>query len=482
VVWPYTSEGEPELGGRRLFLPRGRTLGGSSTINGMLYARGHPLDFDQWRQMGCEGWSYADVLPYFKRSEASWRGEGPYHGAAGPVAVSPVETSRLLYEPVIEAARRCGYPTSDDLHGDQPEGFARAETTTTPQGRRASTATAYLDLVRHRPNLTILTGAQATRVHLEGRKAIGIEYQRGSQRFTARATREVILSGGAINSPHLLLLSGIGPANELRDQGIEPVCDLPGVGRNLSEHASFYVEYATREPISFLKELRADKVALAMARWLLLGTGLFASQATTCNALVRTRPELERPDIQFFFNPVRLDARTWFPGIRPVQEHLINAIIILLHPESRGSVRLGTADPLASPRIALNLLSRRADIDTLIRGFRIARKIYATAPLADLVDRETRPGAAVETDAEIEAYIREGLNVSYHPVGTCTMGHGPDAVVDPQLRVHGIGGLRVADASIMPTVPGGNTNMPTIMIGEKAADLVRGRSLPAGIA
>lgn len=476
VMWPLESEPEAALGGRRVPLPRGRIVGGSSMVNGMLYSRGHPRDYDQWRQMGCEGWGFADVLPYFKRSEQSWRGAGPYHGGSGPMAVSPVDARRVMFQPVAEAARHCGYPVSEDLHGEEAEGFAVPETTT-GRGRRASAYSAFLEPAMARRNLTVLTGAVSTKVLFEGRRAIGIEYERDGARHVAHAKREVVLSGGAYHSPHLLMLSGVGPADALRDVGIQPLHDLPGVGANLSEHASCFINFATDGPVSFLKELRADKVALAMLQWLLFGRGLLASQGSSANAVIRTRPELERPDIQFFFNPVRVDAEVWFPWIKPPQEHQISAIVILLHPESRGRVSLRSADPHAPPRIELNLLSQRADIDTMIRGLRIARRIFETPPMRDLVAKELAPGSEARSDARLEAYLREAVNTSHHPVGSCAMGRSPGAVVDPQLRVHGIERLRVADASIMPSVPGGNTNAPSIMIGEKAADLIRGRTL-----
>ena len=479
--WHYETEPEPHLGGRVLPLPRGKVIGGSSTVNAMVYSRGHPRDYDLWRQAGCTGWSHAEVLPYFKRSEANFRGAGPYHGGDGPMAVSRMETSRLLYEPVAEAARRLGYAITEDHHGAEPEGFGKAEATT-GKGRRASTARAFLYPARRRPNFTIELGALTTRVLIENGRATGVEYRRNGERQTARAAREIVLAGGAYNSPQLLMLSGIGPADELRRHGIPVVADLPGVGRNLSEHAAVFIHYATSRPVSLLNELRFDRVAVSLLRWLAFGTGVFASQGTSCHALIRTRPELERPDIQIFFNPVRLDARVWFPGIRPVQQHQINATIILLHPESRGRLRLRSADPMAPPRIVLNLLAERGDAATLIRGLRAARRVYATEPLAGLVARELAPGAEAASDEALDAYLRRSLVTSHHPVGTCSMGEGPNSVVDPQLRVRGIAALRVADASIMPTVPGGNTNAPAIMVGEKAADLIRGRALPPATA
>jgi choline dehydrogenase len=470
ALWPYMSEPEPELGGRRIPLPRGRVLGGSSSVNAMLYSRGHPRDYDQWRQMGCEGWGFADVLPYFKRSERSWRGEGPFHGASGEMSVSRVDTRRNFHDPVMKAAAKLGHPITDDHHGEQPEGFGFGETTT-GKGRRASASRAFLHPVKARSNLTIEVGALARRILFEKGRAIGIEYQKHGESRQALAERETILAGGTYNSAQLLLVSGVGPADELRASGVALVADLPGVGRNLQEHASVFVHCAAKD--SMLRDLRWDKVALSMLQWMAFGTGLLASQATSVHALVRTRPEIERPDVQMFFNPARMDAKVWLPLFGPHQQHQLNAIALLLHPESRGALTLRTADPADPPCIRLNVLTSRADIDTLIRGLKIIREIFATPPLSELIERELEPGGAVESDAQLEAYLRANVIVSHHPVGTCRMGHGPDCVVDPQLRVYGVERLRVCDASIMPTVPGGNTNAPSIMIGEKASDLIR---------
>ena len=476
--WSYLTDPEPTLDDRQLPVPRGKVLGGSSSINAMLYSRGHPRDYDLWRQMGCEGWGFADVLPYFKRSETNWRGESAFHGGSGPLQVSRVDTRKLLHEPVIEAARRLGYPITDDHHGELPEGFGGGDTTTTSRGRRSSAARAYLHPAMDRPNLTVHADALATRVLIENRRAVGLDYTREGKPVSVRAKREVILSGGVYNSPQLLMLSGVGPAEHLVEMGIEPVVDLPGVGRNLSEHAAYWIEYKTRGPISFLNELRADKVALAAVRWALFGSGLLASQVNSAHAEIRSRPGLEQPDLQIYFNPVRPDARPWFPLVAPQQEHTINAVVCLLQPESRGWLKLRSADPAAKPRIRLNLLATKNDTDTMVRSVKLLRELYATEPLASLVEVETMPGADVQTDEEIEAWLRRSLIFTHHSVGTCAMGVGSNAVVDPQLRVRGVEGLRVCDASIMPTVPGGNTNAPSIMVGEKAADLVRGQSLP----
>ena len=473
--WGYMSEPIPAIG-RPLPVPRGKAVGGSSHVNAMTYSRGHPKDYDQWHQMGCEGWGYADVLPYFKRSERSWRGEGKFHGGSGELEVNRTDLRGRLYEETVDAAKTLGYQESPDLHGEIPEGFSIPEFTA-GRGRRASTSRAFIHPIRQRPNLKIETHALTSKVMIEDGRATGVQYLQDGETKAAKAKREVILCGGAYNSPQLLMLSGIGPADVLRDAGVETLVDLPGVGRNLSEHASFFIHYRTKTQISLLRHLRYDKLALHMVNWYLFGKGPFADQATTAHAQVRTRDELERPDIQIFFNPARLDAKPWFPLIRPAQEDQINAIMILLHPDSRGWLTLRSADPKDPPRIFLNILSEQSDIDALVRGLRIARRVFETAPLADLVDAEVAPGKDVESDAALIEYLKKAAMVSHHPVGTCKMGHDDMAVVDPQLRLRGIEGLRVADASIMPTVPGGNTNAPSIMVGEKAADLIRGQTL-----
>jgi choline dehydrogenase len=446
----------------------------------MFYMRGHRRDYDGWRQSGCEGWSFADVLPYFKRMETSWRGAGPWHGGEGPLHVVPVATRRLLHEPLMASAEAAGFSRTDDLSAEQQEGFARGELTINAKGRRASAARAYLDEAIGRPNLTVIQGARAQRIILEGRQARGIAFARDGKIEQAFAAREVILAGGTYNSPQLLMLSGIGPEQHLRQCGIEPVVDLPGVGRNLSEHPRVPVHFGLTKPVSFLNELRADKVARWVSQWKLFGSGAFASQLNSCNIVIRSREELERPDIQLFSNPIRMDAQIWFPLLKPRQRDIVTADVILLHPRSRGWVELASPDPNAPMRITLNNFADPEDLRTARDGIRIARRIYRTAPQADLTGEEVLPGADCQSDDDLDAHIRATAQVTQHPVGTCSMGHGPQSVVDPQLRVHGFQSLRIVDASIMPDVPGANTNAPTIMIAEKAADMILGRApLPA---
>jgi choline dehydrogenase len=477
--WTYMTEPEPNLDGRRLPLPRGKVMGGSGSINGMFAMRGHPGDYDQWAQMGARGWSFADVLPYFRKLEDSWRGEGTYHGAGGPVHVKPIDLDVLHHDRMMQTAEAAGFETSEDLAGDCPEGFARGEMTVDRRGRRVSAASAYIKPALGRRNLDVRSGVLVHRVVFEGKRCVGVEIDGPSGPQVVRAGKEVILSGGTYNSPHLLMLSGIGPAAHLKDHGIAVVHDSPGVGRNLQEHPTASLEWNAKEPVTFLNQLRWDKIAFNSLRWALFGTGPMAYQVNSCNVVIRTRPELERPDLQIMVNPIRFDAQTWFPGIKPVQEHVFWAGLVQLHPESRGWVELKSADPREVASVTLNILATEGDRAQLRDAIRVARKIYRTEPMADLLGDERTPGEQVQSDDELDAYIRASCYVAQHPVGTCAMGLGEKSVVDSELRVIGVEGLRVADASIMPTVPGGNTNLPAIMVGEKAADLIKGQVLPA---
>lgn len=472
LTWGYETEPEPELLGKRLPLPRGRVLGGSSSINGMFHIRGHRLDFDEWRDLGCEGWGYDDVLPYFIRSESNWRGANAHHGDQGPLQIRAIDTRGLLEDPLREAAQRAGHAWTDDYDGVQQEGFARGDVAIDARGRRSSSARAYLHPVRDRQNLDVVTHARATKVLIEHGKAVGVEYLRKGERHQARAAKEVVLSGGAYNSPHLLMLSGIGPGAQLQQHGIPVVSNLPGVGGNLMEHPRMMLMYRAKAPITFIKQLRFDRATWAAFQWAALGKGPFANQICSGTVLLKTRPEEVRPDIQLLCNPVRFDANLWFPGLVRPKEHSFYITVCLLRAKSRGQVTLRSANPADAPRIALNLFTAPEDFETLRQGLRAARDIYRMTPQAELIDTETIPGPQVQSDADIDQAIREFGGITHHPVGTCAMGIGPDAVVDPQLRVRGVQHLRVADASVMPLIPGANTNATTVMIAEKAADLI----------
>jgi len=471
--WGYATEPEQHMNGRSLPLPRGKILGGCSTINGMIYMRGHPRDYDEWRDLGCTGWGYSDVLPYFRKMESSWRGASEAHGADGPLTVQRVDSKRLGGDPVWRAARAAGHEYIEDFSCGSGTGFGECEVTVDRNGRRASTSRAYLKPAASRRNLTVLKGAMVTRVLIKDGRATGVSCVRNGTTEEILARREVILSGGAYNSPKLLMLSGIGPAEHLREHGIEVVRDLPGVGRNLSEHPMLYVEFTTREPITFLNSLRFDRLALAALRWALTDSGPLSTLVCNCVLMVKTQPQLQRPDIQLMVLPVRLDARPWFPGIGTRQAHVFSVMVIQLHPQSRGRLELRSADPFERPKITLNLLSTENDFAELRRGVAAVRKLFATPPLAELIASEIKPGPEVSNDAALDAYLRDNVRITQHPVGTCRMGVSADSVVSPRLIVHGVAGLRVVDASIMPTVPGANTNAAVIMVAEKAADMVR---------
>ncbi|MCW2388114.1 choline dehydrogenase [Sphingobium sp. B11D3B] len=481
LTWPYWSEPEPGLDGRRLWLPRGKVLGGTSSINGMVYARGHPADYEEWSALGATGWSWDEVLPYFRRSERSWRGDSADHGVEGPLTVSPVETTGPLHDAVMQTARALGHPIFDDQHGpNSGHGFAPPEVTV-DKGRRASSSRQFLHPVAHRPNLAIRTGCTVTRIVIEAGRAVGVEIMDKGRPTLLRARREVILCAGTYNSPQLLMLSGIGPADDLRALGIDVVADLPGVGRNLQEHPLTGIGYTLTEPIGFESNLRFDRLLLNVGRFF-LGLGNRATQLpVTAFGFMPTKPGLARPDIKANIYPTRLDARVWFPGIRKGAGHAMSAFAVLLRPESRGSVRLRSRNPADAPEIRINMYEDERDLVTMRRAVRMLREFFATAPLRDLAGGEIMPGSGVQSDAEIDAYNRRSSVLAHHASSTCAMGTDEQAVVDPALRVRGIEGLRVADASVMPRIVGGNTNAPVIMIAEKAADLILGIAPPQSV-
>jgi len=480
-LWRFESEPEPHMNNRRIEIRRGRTLGGSSSVNGMIALRGHPLDYDLWRQQGLEGWGYADVLPYFRKMETSWRGESKYHGADGPVGITQTDVPLMLYDLLAQSTRNYGLPVNEDQSVGEHDGISRVELSV-GRGERQSTAATYLKEAMKRPGLTVVTHALTTRILIEKGRAVGIEYRHDDKLKTARAAREVILSGGSYNSPQLLMLSGIGPADHLREMDIDVVHDLPGVGQNLSEHPIIHMAFKANTTRTFLQQLRFDRVVRGMMQWYLMRSGPFATNAAPANIFFRTRnTNSARPDIQMICSSVGLDAQVWFPGMTAPPVHRFAVGPNLLHPLSRGWVKLRSKDPAAHPRILLNFYEQQQDLDCMVDAVKQVREIYFTPPVGDLISGEIKPGPDVKTDAQIAEWVRDNTQVNQHPLGTCRMGVDDAAVVDPQLRVRGIEGLRVVDASVMPDEPGGNTNLPTIMIAEKTADVIRGRPALAPI-
>jgi choline dehydrogenase len=477
--WNFESEPEPYCGGRRIEIPRGKGLGGSSMINGMVYARGHRLDYDDWAARGLAGWGYADVLPYFRKSEKSWLGRNLYHGDSGELEVV-VPATNMLYDEIRAASIAAGFPATDDYHGERSEGFQRSEMTVV-RGRRGGTARVYLRPAMKRSNLTVQPRALATRIRIESGRAVGVDYVQRGQNRRAMADRAVLLSAGVYGSPQLLMLSGVGPKDHLTSVGIKPTVDLPGVGRNLIEHPFFFAGWTLR-PGTFRSELRVDRATASVLEWALLGKGLFATNGAAGNLFIRTDPRLDRPDMQFTCMSAEVSARElWFPLLGKKPPHTLGVGVSMIKQDSRGEVTLRSANALDPPRILFNLFKERSDVDRAIRGLKAIRDIYHREPLRSLIADEIAPGSAVSSDADLETFIRATGAITQHAVGTCRMGVDGDslAVVDGTLKVRGVEGLRVIDASVMPDVPGGNTNAPAIMIAEKGADLIRGRTLPA---
>jgi choline dehydrogenase len=472
--WNFESEPEPYCGGRRIDIPRGKGLGGSSMINGMVYARGHRLDYDDWAARGLAGWSYAEVLPYFRKSEKSWLGRNRYHGDSGELEVV-VPASNMLYDEIRAASIAAGFPATDDYHADQTEGFQRSEMTVV-RGRRAGTARVFLGPAMKRSNLTVQPRALATRIRIDSGRAVGVDYVQRGQYLTVVADRAVLLAAGVYGSPQLLMLSGVGPADHLMSVGIKPSVDLPGVGRNLIEHPFFFAGWNVR-PGTFRSELRVDRAAAWVLQWGLLGKGLFATNGAAGNMFIRTDAQLDRPDMQFTCMSGEVSARElWFPLFGRKPPHTLGVGVSMIKQDSRGEVTLRSANAIDPPRILFNLFKERSDVDRAIRGLKAIRDIYRREPLRSLIADETAPGGAVSSDADLEKFVRATGAITQHAVGTCSMGVDGDplAVVDASLKVRGVDALRIVDASVMPDVPGGNTNAPTIMIAEKGADLVRG--------
>lgn len=475
--WCYNSEPEPYLDNRCIGTPRGRTLGGSSSINGMVYIRGHARDYDNWAELGCSGWSYQQVLPYFKRAQTHAEGGDQYRGDSGHLHVTPGNINTPLCAAFVRAGAEAGYPLSDDLNGYQQEGFGPVDRTTR-HGRRWSTSRGYLSEALARGNVTVVTEARALRILFDGNRAAGIEYAQHDQTLTAHARREVLLTAGAINSPQLLLLSGIGPAAELRDLGIEVKRDLPGVGRRLNDHPDAVVQYLCKQPVSIYRWTTAPGKWWIGARWFARHDGLAASNHFEAGAFIRSREGVEHPDLQLTFMPLAVQ-----PGsVDLVPGHAFQVHIDLMRPTSLGSVTLKSANPFEAPRILFNYLKTEQDRADMRAGARLVREIIEQPAMAAFKGEELVSGPAAQTDEQLDAWARQVTETGYHASGTCKMGlaDDPEAVVDPQLRVLGFEGLRVVDASIMPIIVSGNTNAPTVMIAEKASDMIRGREpLPA---
>ena len=466
--WDFATEPEPAVDGRSLYIPRGKSLGGSSSMNAMLYVRGRPLDYDLWVEQGAPGWGWDDVLPYFIRSEDNARGRSEFHGAGGEMTISEQRSPRPLDRKLIDASVALGIPRTNDYNGPEQDGVSMFQVFQ-KDGRRWSAADAFLRPALRRPNLELITDAQVLGIELDGARATGVRYRakRGGE-LVARADGELILSAGAIGSPQILLLSGIGGADELREAGVEPRHELPGVGRNLQDHPYLTMLFEVSEGRTLYG---ADKPRYLL-EWLLRRTGPLTSTAAEVVAFVRTRAGLPAADIQFHMGALFFEKH----GEEEFDGDAITIAPVLVSPKARGRVWLRSADPTAKPRIVTNSLSEPDDVASMVAGMKMAREIAAQSPLAEVVVRELRPGADAQTPEQIEAALRERLELIYHPAGTCRMSDTEDgAVVDSQLRVHGIEGLRVADASIFPVIPGGNTNAPTIMVAERAADLIRGR-------
>jgi 4-pyridoxate dehydrogenase len=477
--WGYDTEPEARLDNRQIEAMRGKVLGGSSSINVMAYVRGHRGDYDRWARNGCAGWSYGEVLPYFKRCESWEKGENTWRGGHGPLRVIDSRNRDPLFDAWLEAAQQADWPFTEDYNGKDQEGFGRAQSTI-QNGRRCSASVAFLRPAMRRPNLTVETRALATRVILDGTRATGIEYAKGGQLRQVSIAREVLLAGGVFNTPQLLMVSGIGEADHLREFGIAPRVHLPGVGRNLQDHLSVDVHHARRGRGPFHAEMRFDRAAFNMVRAYVFGTGPGTVLPSRLHAFLKTRRDLSMPDIQFLFRAAPRDAHPWFPGITSPYEDSFGMRPVMLHPESRGMVRLRSADPSAPVRIIQNFLATEHDVRTIREGVKLGRDIARRKGLDPFRGREMTPGPECRTDAEIDAFVRRTAITAHHPCATCAMGTGEDAVVDPALRVRGVEGLRVADASAMPDLVSGNINACVMMIAEKAADLVLGKpALPA---
>ncbi|QJQ94881.1 MULTISPECIES: choline dehydrogenase [Halomonadaceae] len=479
--WAFETDPEPHMDNRRMECGRGKGLGGSSLINGMCYIRGNALDYDNWAKVpGLEDWTYADCLPYFRKAESRDIGPDEYHGGDGPISVTtPKPGNNALYHAFVEAGQQAGYLRTEDVNGYQQEGFGPMDRFVTPKGRRSSTARGYLDQAKSRDNLTIVTHATTDRILFDEKRAVGVSYLHRKQPVEARARREVLLCGGAIASPQILLRSGVGNPDHLKEFDIPLIHDLKGVGENLQDHLEMYIQYECKQPISLYPALKWFNQPKIGAEWLFLGSGVGASNQFEAAGFIRSRDEEEWPNLQYHFLPIAIS----YNGKSAVQAHGFQAHVGSMRSESRGRIRLTSRDPRQAPSILFNYMSKEKDWQEFRDAIRLTREIIAQPALEPYCGKEISPGPEVQSDAELDAFVRAHAETAYHPCGSCKMGTDAMSVVDGEGRVHGLNGLRVVDASLFPVIPTGNLNAPTIMLAEKIADRIRGReSLPRSTA
>ena len=471
-AWQFHTEAEPYLDNRKMHCPRGKVLGGSSSINGMVYVRGHAKDFDEWQEHGAQGWDYQSCLPYFKKAESWYQGEDIFRGGNGELGVNNGnEMKNPLYSAFIEAGKQAGYPFTADYNGDQQEGFGPMHMTV-KDGVRSSTSREYLDPIKHRSNLTVVTGALVSKVNLLDKKATGVEYRVNDIVFKANVSKEVILSAGPIGSPHILQLSGIGEGKALKAAGIEVKHELPGVGKNLQDHLEFYFQYKCKKPITLNGKLGLISKGLIGTEWVVKKSGLGVTNHFESCAFIRSKAGIEWPDIQYHFLPaaIRYDGKSAFDG------HGFQVHVGHNKPKSRGSVTIQSSDPLIPPKIQFNYLQHQDDIEGFRACVRLTREIISQPAFEEYRDGEIQPGELIQTDEQIDAFVRQAVESAYHPSCSCRMGEDEMSVVNSETKVHGLEGLRVVDSSIFPTIPNGNLNAPTIMVAEKAADIILGNT------
>jgi choline dehydrogenase len=470
--WSFFSQPEPGLKGRSIPVSRGKALGGSSAINGTVYNRGSSADYNRWSEMGLKGWDYASLLPYFKRIENHWRGADEFHGGEGEVPITPVRYRSPFTAPFIEAVKQQGLAVSDDQVGAETEGVGLSDLNVSASGRRMSAYDAFIHPIRKRASLTIETRAQVLRILFENQKAIGVEYVQNGKKYKAFANREVILSGGAINSPQLLKLSGIGPADELKKHGIEIVRDLPEVGENLTDQPGGGFEFLVNQPYSFIRNLRMDRFAVSLLQWFCGFGGFVSGPPMVAVGAVRTNKDCKQPDMRLTLTAATMDSKAWFPGIIKPGVHKLMLSFAVAHPKSRGSITLASSDPLAHPKIQYNLLTENSDIEQLKSHYKLLNELICQPAFAGIVGKFVRPAVELKTDKELEDYLRQGCGTTSHPMGSCRMGVDENSVVDEQCRVRGIEKLRVTDASVFPTQISGNPHSTVMMLGERVSNFI----------